>query len=496
MELSPKNRQSAKAPDRHPILRTVAETISDFDMLQPEDTVLVAVSGGADSVALVHILQTLAPFYSIRLGIAHLDHGLRGNDAERDARFVADLADEFNLQCHIKKVDVERYRHRRKLSLEEAGRRVRYEFYESTAIRHGYSKIALGHHADDNAESVLMFLIRGSGPTGMSGIPPIRNNKIIRPLIRLTRHQTKEYLDEKSLAHISDSSNLDNRFLRNRIRNQLIPELKEAYNPGIIRNLNRLADIFRKEKEWLESIIEPIFKQVVTLSDREGIELSRAAFGEFPEAVQRRVVRKAIAAVKGDLRRISFSHIDAVIRLAISGPKRGALDLPDRIKVGLEGETLHFIKSSVPHRAVLGGNIAARAPHFQYIIEKPFRQPVQLKIPEVGLQVQFVAIKIEKTPEFQQSRQDEAFFDMDKLTFPLILRNVLSGDRFNPLGMSVTQKVKKYFIDHKVPYEQRLRYPVLLNRDDIIWVVGHRISEAYKIVASTRMVLKAAINLA
>ena len=307
-----KNRQSSKTTGRHSVVHTVAQTIADFDMLQPDDAVLVAVSGGADSVTLFHILQALAPLYSIRLGIAHLDHGLRGADADRDARFVAALAAEFNLPCHTKKVDVDLYRKRRKLSLEEAARKVRYNFYKETAARYGYTKIALGHHADDNAESVLMFLIRGSGPTGMSGIPPVRKGNIIRPLIRLTRRQTKEYLDENGLAHISDSSNLDNRFLRNRIRNQLIPELKASYNPGIISSLNRFADIFRKEKEWLEPIITPLFKKLVTRIDQDSLELSLATFGEFPEAVQRRVVRKAIAAVKGDLRRISFSHVDAV----------------------------------------------------------------------------------------------------------------------------------------------------------------------------------------
>ena len=492
----PKNRQSTKTPDRHPVVHTVAQTIADFDMLQPDDNVLVAVSGGADSVTLVHILQALAPLYSIRLGIAHLDHGLRGADADSDARFVAALADEFNLPCHTKKVDVNRYRKRRRLSLEEAARQVRYDFYRETAARYGYTKIALGHHADDNAESVLMFLIRGSGPTGMSGIPPVRNGNIIRPLIRLTRRQTKEYLDENGLAHISDSTNLDNRFLRNRIRNQLIPELKASYNPGIISSLNRLADIYRKENEWVEPLVVPIFEQLVIGTDRDRLVLSLTAFAEFPEAVQRRVVRKAIASVKGNLRRISLPHVDAVIRLAIIGPNRGALDLPDRIKVNRKGRALHFIKSAYPHRAGRSDNDSGKVPQFQYVIGKPFRQPVQLEVPEIRLQLRFSISKIEKPPEFQQGGQDEAIFDMDKVTFPLVLRNVQPGDRFKPLGMTGSQKVKKYFIDHKVPHEQRSRYPVLLSQDQIIWVVGHRISEAYKVGVSTRKVLKAAMSLA
>ncbi len=493
----PKDRQPLQIEGLHPVVRTVARTIADFDMLQPAEAVLVAVSGGADSVALLHILKILAPAYSIRLGIAHLNHGLRGADADRDARFVAALADESNLRCHIETVDVQRYRLRRKLSLEEAARQVRYDFYAATAARHGYAKIALGHHADDNAESVLMFLFRGSGPTGLSGIQPVRNGKIIRPLIRLTRRQTREYLDEKGIPHVSDSSNRDHRFLRNRIRNELIPQLKADYNPAIIRSLNRLADIFRKENEWLEPVIAPIFEQIVTGTGRDRLAVSLESFGEFPEAVQRRLVRKAIAAVKGDLRRISFSHIDAVNRLAVSGPMRGALDLPDGIRVDRQDRTLLFIKGAYPHRAGPGGKLIAEAPQFRYTVANPFRQPLQLEVPEIGLQMHFSVLTIQKPLDFQQGGQNEAFFDMEKLTFPLILRNVQPGDRFKPLGMSSgSQKVKKYFIDHKVPHKQRSRHPVLLSGDQIIWVVGRRISETCKVGISTRRVLKAAVYLA
>ena len=490
------NKQFSAPSGCHPAVRTAAETIADSAMLESGDTVLVGVSGGQDSVALVHILMELAPLFPFRLGIAHLDHGLRGDDSIRDARFVTALAEKLHLDCHIEKRDVQRYRQYHKLSLEEAARQVRYDFYDSTAAKYGYTKIALGHHADDNAELVLMFLVRGSGPDGVSGIPPVRDGRIIRPLIRLTRQEIKEYFSEKDLSYVSDSSNFDDRFLRNRIRNHLIPELKASYNPGVTRNLNRLADIFRKEKEWLEAVITPIYEQVVTKTDNNGLRLSLTAFQEHPEAVKRRLVRKAIAEVKGNLRRISYFHIEAVLRLAASDSRRGSLDLPDRVRVGRDGPGLYVIKKKHPLRDCHSASPAAETLRYQYQVDRPLTQMMPLHVPEAGLRLEFSALEAENLPELYRTGQDVAFFDMNKLTFPLVLRNVQPGDRFRPLGMSGTQKVKKFFIDHKIPLKQRSRCPVLLNRGRIIWIVGHRIDETCRVSVATRLVLKAEWRLA
>jgi tRNA(Ile)-lysidine synthase len=213
------------------ILRAVDRTLRTHCMLQNADAVLVAVSGGADSVALLHILLELAPKYSLRMAIAHLNHGLRQKESDRDEAFVASLAKQLELPFYVGREDVRGYRQRHRLSIEDAARQVRYRFYNSVAVNYGYGKIALGHHGDDNAELILMNLLRGSGPLGLSGISPVRDGKIVRPLINLRRSEIMDYVAAKNLDYVTDSSNWDLKFRRNKIRTRLIPQLKSGYNP-------------------------------------------------------------------------------------------------------------------------------------------------------------------------------------------------------------------------------------------------------------------------
>jgi len=194
----------------------------------------VAVSGGPDSVALAHVLLNLSVEYFFRPAIAHLNHCLRGPDADRDAEFVSALARQLGVPIYAQKKDVRALQRRRRLSLEEAGRRSRYDFFDAVSAKHGFNKIALGHHSDDQAELVLMNLLRGSGPLGLSGIAPVREGKIVRPLIRLRRSEIIHYLAEKKIPYVTDTSNTDPAFMRNKIRHQLIPELQTAYNPRIV----------------------------------------------------------------------------------------------------------------------------------------------------------------------------------------------------------------------------------------------------------------------
>ena len=242
------------------ILRKVEHTLITRRMVQAGDTVLVGVSGGPDSVALVHIMLDLAPKFSFQVAIAHLNHDLRRDESARDEAFVVFLAEQLNLPVHVERQDVRRHQKNYRLSLEEAARQVRYRFYDAIASKFGYEKIALGHHADDNAELILMYLLRGSGPLGLSGIPPLRDARIIRPLMDIKRTEILDYIAAKSLDCVVDSSNRDSQYLRNRIRNRLLPQLKAEYNPKLVESLNRLASILDAEERWIESLIQPIFK--------------------------------------------------------------------------------------------------------------------------------------------------------------------------------------------------------------------------------------------
>jgi tRNA(Ile)-lysidine synthase len=451
------------------ILRAVEHTIDTCRMVQAGDALLVAVSGGPDSVALIHILMDLAPKFSFQIAMAHLNHCLRDDESERDETFVVSLAEQLELPVHVEKQDVRRYQNSHHLSLEEAARQVRYRFYHAIAAKFGYEKIALGHHSDDNAELILMYLLRGSGPLGKSGIPPVRNDVV-------------------------DSSNRDSQYLRNKIRNRLIPELKAEYNPKLIDSLNRLASIIDAEEQWIENLIQPIFEKVIVFEKQGRIGFDISKLNQQTIAVRRRLIRKAVLKVKGNLRRMAFAHVEAAVKLAQKGPDLGVLDLPDRIRISRQNDVLIMSLEAQNLRDLADGPLLSLIPDYEYRLAKPGK----ISIKEAALKIRFSEIPPEQTSDWHPSGHgtDTAYFDMDKVQFPLVIRNFRPGDRFSPLGMTGRQKLKKFFIDHKISRTERTKCPILLSRNEIIWVVGHRLDNAVKIGPQTRRILKAELSLA
>lgn len=474
------------------ILRKVDKTLHAHSMIQIGDAVLVGVSGGPDSVALVHILRALASKYGLRMAIAHLNHGLRRNESDRDQAFVTALANQFEMPFYVEKQDVRHYQKNHHLSVEEAARQVRYRFFHRTADQYGYDKIALGHHADDNAEQVLMAMLRGSGPLGLAGMPPMRPDNIVRPLINLRQSEILNYLAVRDLDYVVDSSNRDSQFLRNKIRNRLIPRLQAEYNPKIVDSLIRLASILAAEEEWIETQIRPVFRDALVFEQQSRIGLSLAQLNQKPIAAQRRLIRKAILQVKGNLRRIAFAHIEAVLRLAQQGPLCGMLDLPDGIRVWRDQDILSVSKAQQKPRCPASGQPVTSVSDYAYQLS----MAGEILIKEAGLQIRFTEIPIKQVSDWHPAGQRVAFLDMDKLNFPLVIRNFRPGDRFSPLGMSGHQKLKKFFSDHKIPTTQRAKCPIVLSCDKIIWVAGYRLDNAVKIDPHTRRVLKAELLLA
>jgi tRNA(Ile)-lysidine synthase len=478
------------ATSRYSVIRIVEKTIDDHEMLASGDSVLVGVSGGPDSASLVHILVRIAAERSLRLGVAHLHHGLRPDAADRDAEFVAAMSRRLGLPCYIERRDVYRCRQTRRLSLEEAARQVRYEFFGDLARCHGYTKIAVGHHADDSVELMLMFLLRGSGPLGFSGIPAVRDGRIVRPLIRLTRRQIREYLTAEGIEFVEDATNRDQRFLRNRIRHRLLPLLREAFNPAVSRNLRRFAEIIRAENQWLEDLIAPVYRDIVSHQAPDAVRLSLTKLRRLPTAAQRRLIRRAVGQTRGSLRRIGFNHVEAIRRLVNTGGARRSLDLPDGIRVLCGGEAL-VVKKVAPtrpsHRPAEGLELR---PRFSYTVPRPDAEGLNVLIPEIGQGLRFSIIGSTQLPEPLASGQQVAFFDMDGLEFPLILRHTQPGDRFQPLGLHGTQKLKKFFIDHKVAPDRRAACPVLVSGGRIAWLVGHRIDHRFRVTTATRSVLR------
>ncbi|MDX2448047.1 MAG: tRNA lysidine(34) synthetase TilS [Desulfobacterales bacterium] len=481
---------------QHPLIQSVEKTLLEYSMLQSKDKVLVAVSGGPDSVALLHVLLALQKKLDILIGVAHLDHGLRPSAAARDAAFVSSLCKETGLPSHVTTADIQGLHQQQKGSLEALGRTARYNFFSRIARKFGYNKIALGHHADDNAELVLMNLFRGSGPLGLSGIPPVRNNRYIRPLIEQPRESIMNYLHDNQVAFVLDATNNDLRFLRNRIRHELLPELIHRYNPNLVNTLNRTAAIFRAEEDWLNQYSDQII-QTLTDGDATPFRMPIPKLLENHVAIQRRAMRAAIGHVKGNLKSITLQHIDAVLRLCREGSPGQFMCLPDRLTIQKQSENhVSISRRPSPPTSRERSHPVEVAPLYTVPVPHPDEGTQMVMIKELGKTLVLGSMPVESISSQTLAGQHTAFFDMDKLTFPMLLRNTLPGDRFMPLGMQGTQKVKDFFINNKIPREIRRETPVLVNRDAIIWIVGHRIDERAKISQQTRNVLKIELLLA
>ena len=493
--MRPKKKNLSKKEIHRRVTNTVRQTINEFDMVRPGDRVLIGVSGGPDSMVLLHILKDLVPELSLTLAVAHLNHGLR-DEAKDEAEFVKSVCDGLDIDCHADSVDVNRYRHRHRLSIEEAGRRMRYAFFNSVMKKYSYHKIALGHHADDNAEQVLLFLLRGSGSVGFAGIPPVRDGKVIRPLLRLPRKEILNYLTAFDIESVSDRSNQDVRFLRNRVRHQLIPHLQRSYNPQIISALNRLSEILRDESHWMSEMTAISYSKALLSRGMDQCRLSILALSKLPKAARRQVIRKAISELKGDLRRISFTHIEAVLQLIESNRLESVVLLPGGWAVRRIDQSLCIYPGGNRKSTAVEDRSDNWTSHqYCYHINKSLLlqdEPLIIHISELNRRVSLSVVENSAVPtDFHKTGQGIAFFDMNSLDFPLVLRNTQPGDRFTPFGLQGTQKIKKYFIDHKVARQQRWNCPVLISGDRIIWLVGHRIAEGFKVRSSTSKILRA-----
>ena len=471
------------------IVELVKETIGRHGMIEPGESVLAAVSGGADSVFLVRVLAMLSVEQGFSLAVAHLDHGLRGQESRRDADFVRELAETLELPCYSAKADVEQYAKKRGLSLEEAARELRYDFLQAAARKHGLDKIATGHQKDDLAETVLIHMLRGSGPTGLSGMMPARGN-IVRPLIGVRRRDIERYLSRNAIAFVTDSSNADTKFVRNRVRHRLLPVLEREYNPAIVEALNRSAQIARDENDFLDSVAESVYKMVKKPSGRDRVALDIGGLKKAHVALVRRVARKAAEEIKGDLRRIEWKHVEAVVELIGSERRNGAVDFPGPIRIERQGERIFFLRRCSSARP------AKKKARAEDLFEYEILRPQTIYVEETGAVIEFAEVPAPELDEAGRLKNVDAdprlaFFDRDVVSFPIVVRSFRPGDVFRPLGAGGRRKLKKFFIDNKIPAPERRRIPIVESGGKIVWVAGHRIDESAKVAKQTRTVLRA-----
>jgi tRNA(Ile)-lysidine synthase len=461
--------QSFMEPDA-PFLKRVKSTILKHQMIQSGDRVVVAVSGGPDSVCLLDVLSRLREAMPMSLFVAHLNHGLRPDEDQRETEFVNRLAASRGLPCrvgclsHLRLSDP---------SLEDKARDSRYRFLEEARRAFSAQKTALGHTLTDQAETFVMRLLRGSGSHGMGAIPPRRDNRFIRPLIEIPRDHILSYLARRGLDFMEDSSNRDPRFLRNRVREALFPVLK-SFQPKAVEILGHTADLLREDETWLAEKARDWVTRASLSANEEEVRLRASAVAALPPALMNRVIRYAVSLVKGGLWGISSRHVASVRGLAMSRKASAMVNLPGEVTA----------------RRVYGQLILTRfrkeeADPFSYRVERPGTY----RLERLGCAFRFQ--ELEGPGLFiRPPSANTAFFDAEKIAYPLVIRNVRPGDRFVPHGMAGRKKLKEFFIDRKIPREMRSRLPLLVQGEAVLWVCGHRTDDRFRVRPETRLILR------
>jgi tRNA(Ile)-lysidine synthase len=484
------------AEDKMELRRKVEEAIRRERLLEPGMKVAVACSGGADSVALACLLAEMKEALGLRLLLVHLNHQLRGAEADADEAFVRQLAERLEVEFIVRREDVAAralrgrrsgQARREKVNLEEAGRQARLEFFASIIAGGKADAVALAHTLDDQAETVLGRLVRGAGTKGLAGIYPmveseIANLRLVRPLLGVRRAELREYLAEREQAWREDASNLDRRRLRNRIRLELLPQL----NPAAIEHLGRLAEHAREEESFWAAYVEERFRALANVAPRGDLKFEisdlkepdpllkrlparRAA--EAERAVARRLLRRALGEARGDLRRLTQTHVESVLRLAERGQSGQRVVAPG-VEVEREFDRLVFRPAVRP----------TAPPRFELSVEAPGG----IALPGGGaLTFKLVAVGGGE-PEYNERRQ---FVDAARAPFPLRVRNWEPGDAYQPLGTARVEKLKTLFRAQRVPREERARTPVVLSQGEIVWVPRLGVAAAYGLTARSRTAL-------
>ena len=436
---------------------------------------VVALSGGPDSVALLHVLVSLKSIYRLDLHAAHLEHGLRGEDALDDLRFVESLCGRLGIPLTVKRVKMAELAASSSLSLEAVARKVRYAFLDEVLTATGAGRIATGHNANDQAETVLLKLLRGSGIAGLRGIRPAIEGRIIRPLVEAKREEILLYLNEKGQDYRTDASNSEDAFDRNRVRRLLLPLIEQEFNPRIVDSLVRTASVFSLVGSYFDNEVASVAKACCRFEDGR-ITVSLPVFRAVPQIVKLFTIYSLLRSLEGDDQVVSFDTLSAVANVADRSQSGSRVDIGSGITAFKEYDTL-----------VIGRDVAqARA------YEVALGIPGVTAIGEAGCSFDLAVFQERPDSADLYRSGGEAYFDFDKLALPLVARNWREGDRFVPFGLSGSKKVHDVFTDEKVPISERARTPIVCDREDIIWVAGVRRAERARITDETRTILRIA----
>lgn len=451
------------------VLKQVESLIERHELLANGDGVLVGLSGGPDSVALLHLLTRLRRPYSLKLHAVYINHGLRPQAARREELFCETLCRKWRVGFQVVRADIPALAKKRRVGFEEAARDFRYAVFEELAVKLECARIALGHQADDQVETVLFRVLRGTGPSGMAGIP-VKRGKIIRPLLEITRTQLLSYISRRRIRYCLDSSNADISFRRNYLRHKLLPEIRRRLNPQVDRAIRDLSEVVGEEEQFLAEMGRRVYQRIVVSTVGGKLMLDLQIYLGYPHWLRRRVLRMALANLTGN----QFS------------PDKRTIDRIDTAAQTRSGSIS------------VGGGIQVEIARQQLVIRGPARsaQPIELEmsnrwVRSTGLGMEFRARLARRRGLMVAKirRADRVKVDRAKMTLPLSVRPIKSGDRFGPLGMSGQKKVGDYLTDRKFPVSRRDEIAAVCDAKGIVWLVGWEIADRVKIDSTTTEVV-------
>jgi tRNA(Ile)-lysidine synthase len=450
-------------------LTTVQKYIHSHMALVPQTKIIVAVSGGPDSMALLFGLHHWCSLYDFSLIVAHVNHLLRGAEALRDQVFVQQQAQGMGVPFYPTKVDVKAFQRRSGLSPEHAARQLRYHFLGALQHMLGARYIALGHTADDQAETLLVRFVRGSSPESLAGIAAIRP-PLIRPLIGVSRSTILTYLQSQGIPWIEDSSNTHRSYLRNRVRLDLLPTLQQ-YNPQIIKRLRILGELLQTDQTVLTEQVIAWSAKTVHWEHRNRVMIRCDTLRSAPLTIQRRLLKHIVHTLLPVHRPVGFQHIHSLQRLLTAGQHGQRYTLPGKVLAERHHETILLWNSQLlPSKSLV------------------LTLPIPGEVTIVGLSMRLTATVFYYSG--QKSRGDhEAYINLQSIDPPLKIRFFSPGDRFKPLGMQRDKKLQDFFVDNKVRQAERAYIPLVTSQGEIVWVVGHRISESFKVHSQTKSIL-------
>lgn len=494
----------ANLPAVKALEQRVIETIRRARMLEAGDRVGVAVSGGADSVALLRLLEDIRDEIGIALLVVHFDHGLRGEESDADAQFAEELARSLRIEFVLDREDVAAAAAKNKWNLEDAARRLRYGFFDRVVKEGRATRIAVAHTADDQAETVLAHLLRGTGPTGLAGIYPVVG-AIVRPLLGERREALREYLRGLGQTWREDLTNLDVRRLRARIRSQLVPLLERDFSPHVTDRLAGLAKLAREEETFWSTLVEDRFRALVRQNEEaltirirdllSPMELSPGASGgealqekESPQplrALTERLIRRLYQEARGDRQGLTSAHVAQVIHLVSESSSGHRVELPGGITAERVFGDLIFSRAHRKERPSKLKETPDRERTFQHVVALPDHGATSVSVPE--LKRRFCLKVIDWPIGERDTKREDTALDADRLRPPLVLRNWRPGDAYRARGRRQVQKLKRMFLAQRVPMRDRAGWPVLESAGRVAWVRGMPPADEFCVRKGTRL---------